>query len=211
VVPLFERLSLREKAECARQFSDGVSQVERDPLAAIVLLGNAELIGKALLVYQERFRERYPRLAEEYAPLLPLFERMAFLRTVPLFEEMPGAELRRVAEMLSSVQVREGETIFKKGDPGDDLFLVRSGLVSLRDGAIELGTAKSQEFFGELALLDNEPRSADAVAIQGTELLRLRSADFRELMARRPQIQEQIVRVLVRRVREATGRVTRNP
>jgi hypothetical protein len=211
VVPLFERLSLREKAECARQFADGVSQVERDPLAAIVQLGNAELIGKALLVYQDRFRERYPRLAEEYAPLLPLFERMAFLRTVPLFAEMPGAELRRVAEMLSSVQVRESEVIFKKGDPGDDLFLVRSGVVSLRDGAIELGTAKSQEFFGELALLDNEPRSADAVAIQPTELLRLRSADFRELMARRPQIQEQIVRVLVRRVRDATGRVTRNP
>ncbi len=211
VVPLFERLSLREKAECARQFADGVSQVERDPLAAIVQLGNAELIGKALLVYQDRFRERYPRLAEEYADVLPLFERMAFLRTVPLFEEMPGAELRRVAEMLSSVQVREGETIFKKGDPGDDLFLVRSGLVSLRDGAVELGTAKSQEFFGELALLDNEPRSADAVALQMTELLRLRSADFRELMARRPQIQEQVVRVLVRRVREATGRVTRSP
>ncbi|CAN5686783.1 hypothetical protein BH09MYX1_BH09MYX1_26500 [soil metagenome] len=211
VVPLFERLSLREKAECARQFADGVSEVERDPLAAIVQLGNAELIGKALLVYQDRFRDRYPRLADEYASLLPLFERMAFLRTVPLFEEMPGAELRRVAEMLSSVQVREGETIFKKGDPGDDLFLVRSGLVSIRDGAIEIGTAKSQEFFGELALLDNEPRSADAVASQMTELLRLRSADFRELMARRPQIQEQIVRVLVRRIREATGRVTRNP
>ena len=211
VVPLFERLSLRERADAARQFSDGTSQVERDPLAAIVLLGQPEIVGHALLVYRGRFQERYPRLWEEYAPLIPLFERMSFLRTVPLFEEMPGQELRRVAEMLSDVDVAEGEVIFRKGDPGDELFIVRRGCVALRDGATELGTAKAQEFFGELALLDNEARSADAVATEATQMLRLRSADFRELMARRPQIQERVLRAVVKRLRLATGRITRVP
>jgi CRP-like cAMP-binding protein len=143
--------------------------------------------------------------------LIPLFERMSFLRTVPLFEEMPGQELRRVAEMLSDVEVAEGEVIFRKGDPGDDLFIVRRGCVALRDGATELGTAKAQEFFGELALLDNEARSADAVATEATQMLRLRSADFRELMARRPQIQERVLRAVVKRLRLATGRITRVP
>jgi len=209
VVPLFERLSLRERADAARQFADGVSQVERDPLAAIVELGDATILGHAMLVYKERFQQRYPRLYEERASLIPLFERMAFLRTVPIFEQMPGSELRRVAEMLSSVEVPAGEVIFKKGDPGESLYIVRRGAVSIRDGEVELSLAKAGDFFGELALLDNEPRSADAVATEDAGLVRLHGADFRELMARRPQIQERVLRVLVRRLRDASGRITR--
>ncbi len=211
VVPLFERLSLRERAEMARQFADGVSQVERDPLGAILELGDQALLGHAMLVYGDRFRERFPRAYEEHARLIPLFERMAFLRTVPLFEEMPGPELRRVAEMLSGVEVLSGDVVFHKGDPGADLYIVRRGVVSIRDGAVEVSAADAGDFFGELALLDDEPRSADAVAAEDCSLLRLHGADFRELMARRPQIQERVLRVLVRRLREATGRITRVP
>lgn len=210
VVPLFEHLSLRERAEAARQFADGVSQVERDPLSAIVELNDPVILGRAMLVYKDRFRERYPRIWEEQAHLIPLFERMAFLRTVPIFEEMPGPELRRVAEMLTNVEVHPSETIFKKGDPGDALYIVRRGSVSIRDGQIELSLAKTGDFFGELALLDNEARSADAVATSdGASLARLHGADFRELMARRPQIQERVLRVVVRRLRAASGRITR--
>jgi CRP-like cAMP-binding protein len=141
--------------------------------------------------------------------LIPLFERMAFLRTVPIFEDMPGQELRRVAEMLTGVEVSGGETIFQKGSPGDALYIVRRGAVAIRDGAIELSVAKTGDFFGELALLDNEPRSADAVALEDSSLARLHGADFRELMARRPQIQERILRVVVRRLRAASTRITR--
>ena len=63
----------------------------------------------------------------------------------------------------------------------------------------------------ELALLDNEPRMASAVAVEPSWLLRLRGADFRELMARRPQIQERVLQVVVRRLRAATGRIPRSP
>jgi hypothetical protein len=209
VVPLFEHLSLRERAQAARLFADGVSQIERDPLAAIVELGDETILGRAMLVYEDRFRQRYPRIWEENSRLIPLFERMAFLRTVPIFEEMPGPELRRVAEMLTAVEVHDAEVIFKKGDPGDALYIVRRGAVAIKDGKVELSIAKAGDFFGELALLDNEPRSADAVAAEDTTLARLHGADFRELMARRPQIQERILRVLVRRLRAASGRITK--
>jgi len=209
VVPLFEHLSLRERAQAARLFADGVSQIERDPLAAIVELGDETILGRAMLVYNDRFRERYPRIWEENSRLIPLFERMAFLRTVPIFEEMPGPELRRVAEMLTAVEVHADEVIFKKGDPGDALYIVRRGAVAIRDGKIELSVARAGDFFGELALLDNEPRSADAVAVEDASLAKLHGADFRELMARRPQIQERILRVLVRRLRAASMRLTK--
>ncbi len=209
VVPLFEHLSLRERAQAARLFADGVSQIERDPLSAIIELGDATIVGRAMLVYKDRFRQRFPRIWEESSHLIPLFERMAFLRTVPIFEEMPGQELRRVAEMLTGVEVSAGETIFKKGSPGDALYIVRRGAVSIRDGAVELALSKTGDFFGELALLDNEPRSADAVAVEDTSLAKLHGADFRELMARRPQIQERILRVIVRRLRAASTRITK--
>lgn len=206
VVPLFERLSLRERAEAA-----GRAPELGDPLGAIMDLGDPVIVGFAALAYGERFRQRFPDVAEREEPMIPLFERMAFLRTVPLFEEMPGHELRAVAEMLTTVEIAKGETIFQKGEPGYDLFIVRKGAVSLRDGAIELSVARAQDFFGELALLDNEPRSATALTLEQTSLLRLRSADFRELMARRPQIQERVLRVVVRRLRQATGRITKTP
>jgi len=209
VVPLFEHLSLRERAAAARLFADGVSQIERDPLSAIIELNDASITGRAMLVYKDRFRERYPRIWEENSHLIPLFERMAFLRTVPIFEEMPGQELRRVAEMLTGVEVAANEVIFKKGNPGDALYIVRRGAVAIKDGTVELSIAKGGDFFGELALLDNEPRSADAVAAEDSSLARLNGADFRELMARRPQIQERVLRVVVRRLRAASMRITR--
>jgi CRP-like cAMP-binding protein len=122
---------------------------------------------------------------------------------------MPGPELRRVAEMLTGVEVAGNEVIFKKGDPGDALYIVRRGSVAIKDGKVELSVAKTGDFFGELALLDNEPRSADAVAVEDCSLARLHGADFRELMARRPQIQERVLRVVVRRLRAASTRITR--
>ena len=127
VVPLFEHLSLRERADAARQFADGVSQVERDPLAAIVELGDPSIVGHAMLVYKERFQERYPRIWEENAPLIPLFERMAFLRTVPIFEEMPDRSCAASPRCSPTSRSPAGEVIFKKGDPGDALYIVRRG------------------------------------------------------------------------------------
>lgn len=198
VVPLFERLSLRERAEAA-----GRAPELGDPLLAILDLDDLVIRGFAMLAYGERFRQRFPEVHAREVEMIPLFERMAFLRTVPLFEEMPGHELRAVAEMLSVVEIAKDETLFRKGDPGHDLFIVKRGLVSLRDGSVEISVAREQDFFGELALLDNEPRAASAVTKEQTSLLRLRSADFRELMARRPQIQERVLQVVVRRLRDA--------
>jgi CRP-like cAMP-binding protein len=112
--------------------------------------------------------------------------------------------------MLTATEIPASEVIFKKGDPGDALYIVRRGAVAIKDGAVELSLAKTGDFFGELALLDNEPRSADAIAgPEGATLARLHGADFRELMARRPQIQERILRVIVRRLRAASGRITK--
>jgi HEAT repeat protein len=207
IVPLFDRLSLRERAEVARKLGFFAESAARDPLGAIVELKDDHVRGCAILTYGPRFAERFPTVYEAEAALIPLFERMTFLRSVPLFGELSGEDLRSVAEIVELVELPAGDVIFRKGDPGEDLFLILRGRVSVRDGKIEVATLGEREFFGELAVLDREPRSADIVCLEDAKLLRLRSADLGELMARRPQIYEQILLVLVRRLRGTTQRV----
>jgi CRP-like cAMP-binding protein len=177
-----------------------------DPLNALVSLDDAHLVDAAAFTYGDRFRDRFP--ARYDGAVIPLFERMTFLRSVPLFGELSGEDLRLVAEMVEEVAVEADHPLFAKGDPGEDLYFVVRGRVAVRDGDVEIATFGEREFFGELAVLDREPRSADAVTTEPSTLLRLRSADLAELMARRPQIQEEILMVLVRRLRSATEGLT---
>ncbi len=207
IVPLFDRVTLRERALAARRLGFGFSADVGDPLHALVELGDPHLLGAAAVTYRERFRSRFPSVYEELTPLIPLFERMTFLRTVPLFSGLSGDDLRLVAERVDAVEVDDDDLVFKKGDPGDDLYLVLRGELAVRDGATEIARLGEREFFGELSVLDHEPRSADVVARGGATLLRLRRGDLSELMHRRPRIQEAILLVLVRRLRAVNQRV----
>jgi CRP-like cAMP-binding protein/HEAT repeat protein len=206
VVPLFERLSLRDRVAAARRLGVLPEDALGDPLAALITLDDVHLVDAAAFTYGERFRDRFPARYDD--KVIPLFERMTFLRSVPLFGELSGEDLRLVAEMVEELTVEPEHVLFAKGDPGDDLYFVVRGLVAVRDGDVEIATFGEREFFGELAVLDREPRSADAVTAEISTLLRLRSADLAELMARRPQIQEEILMVLVRRLRHATEGLT---
>jgi CRP-like cAMP-binding protein len=84
------------------------------------------------------------------------------------------------------------------------LCMVVSGLVAIRDGQTIIATQKPNDFFGELALFDQEPRSADAVAVEETVLLEIGGADLDAVMERRPEIAREIIRVLARRLRNTT-------
>jgi hypothetical protein len=207
IVPLFERLSLRERVDAARTRAMLSEAALGDPLAEIVAENDAHLTGAAAFTYGPRFAERFPALYD--AGVVPLFERMSFLRSVPLFNELSGEDLRLVAERMDELELEADDTVFEKGDAGDELFVVLRGRVDVKDGGVKIASVGEREFFGELAVLDREPRSADAVATETTKLLRLRGADLAELMSRRPQIQEEILMVLVRRLRAATEGLVR--
>ncbi len=207
VVPLFDRITLRERASLARRLGYGFSAEVGDPLHALVELDDPHLLGAAAVTYRERFRSRFPSVYDALSPVIPLFERMTFLRTVPLFSGLSGDDLRLIAERVAALEVHDGDLVFKKGDPGDDLYLVLRGELVVRDGNTEIARVGEREFFGELSVLDHEPRSADVVAERDATLLRLRRADLAELMQRRPRIQEAILLVLVRRLRAVNQRV----
>ncbi|MBL9003921.1 MAG: cyclic nucleotide-binding domain-containing protein [Myxococcales bacterium] len=207
VVPLFDKLSLRERLLAAEQVELLDHAAIDDPLAFIVGLDDEHLRVCALITYGQRAAARFPELYAKDAALIPVFERMRFLRSVPLFAEIPGEDLRLVAEILDTVEHPAGEVVFRKGETGEDMYIIAQGKVAIRDGTTTIATLGEREFFGELSVIDREARSADAVVVEPAELLRLRAADLGELMARRPQIQEQILLVLVRRLRVLNARV----
>jgi signal-transduction protein with cAMP-binding, CBS, and nucleotidyltransferase domain len=180
------------------------AQYWTDPVAGIIDLNDEHLRRCALLAWRERMTVEYPAVVDREQPLLHLVERIRFLRSVPLFKELAPEDLMKLAEIAEPVEHVAGHRIFKKGDPGDVLCVVVRGRVEIRDGDNIIASQGPHEFFGELAVLDHEPRSADAVCAEDTELLEIGGPDLEELMERRPEIAREVIRVLARRLRKTT-------
>ncbi|MBN8617237.1 MAG: cyclic nucleotide-binding domain-containing protein, partial [Deltaproteobacteria bacterium] len=214
IVGVFERLSNEERLAIGAR--EGLLEAQRrgDALARLVDSGDLHLRRMAAVAFGgaagagSEYARRYPALHAEDEPMIPRFERIRFLRRVPLFESLPGEDLVSVAAVLEELALEDGEIVFRRGDRGEDLFVVVQGHVEIGEREHVLARLGETEFFGDLAVLDHEGRSADATARGATKLLRLRGADLRELMATRPQITQGIVHVLVARLRDASGKLS---
>ncbi|MBS1152834.1 MAG: Crp/Fnr family transcriptional regulator [Myxococcaceae bacterium] len=130
------------------------------------------------------------------------------LSNVPLFERLDDDERGLLAAQIEGVDLPAGATVFKRGDPGDSIFIVASGEVEIfvldtTGQRIVFETAKAGDFFGELSLLDGDPRSASAVAIQDTRALRIDRNDLSLLFTRHPTAALDVLSVIGRRLREA--------
>jgi CRP-like cAMP-binding protein len=128
------------------------------------------------------------------------------LNQVPLFAQVGPEELAELAGRLRLRRYRRGETVFMQGDPGTNLCIVRTGHVKLslsspegREMIIDL--LGPDDVFGELALLDGEPRSADAVATEPSQLLLLDRDEFIRFLLERPQVAVDLLSILSRRLR----------
>ena len=141
------------------------------------------------------------------------------LEEVPFFKLLDSDERAELAAVLDEARIANGETLFKIGDPGDSLYIVRSGLVEMfvKDHTGEkilLTTASPGDLFGELSLLDNGPRAATAVALEDTDLLVLDRGDLLLFLRRKPDAALDLMTVMGQRLRRSDellrGRVSRN-
>jgi hypothetical protein len=127
--------------------------------------------------------------------------KVLILKEVSILNAIPHEDLAGIASLLSDRIVLPGEQILEKGDVGDCLYVVASGSVRIHEGNRTLAQLGQNRFFGELSLLDSEPRSASVSAVEKTHLFRLEQADFYALVAERPQIVRAINRVLCAMIR----------
>lgn len=96
---------------------------------------------------------------------------------------------------------KAGETIFKEGDPAEELFVIQSGKVEIRLGNRLLDTLEEKAIFGEMALIDDTPRSATAVAVTDVTLVPVAEKQFLFLASQTPYFALNVMRVLARRLR----------
>ena len=115
-----------------------------------------------------------------------------FLTNINMFEQLNEDDRLALAEVVDELNVPAGRTLFQAGDPGDSLFIIKSGQIELyiKDTVgqkIVLTTATSGDMFGELAMLDSGPRTATALALTDSEVLILDRGDLILLFQRKPE------------------------
>jgi CRP-like cAMP-binding protein len=134
--------------------------------------------------------------------MLLTIERVAVLQSVDMFAETPGFVLASIARILHEVTVQPGETFIREGDVEDTMYVIVDGRVEVRRQGTLIITLGPGLTVGELAVLDPEPRSASATALDSTLLFRIDREPFLEAMADRPEIAQAVIRALSRRLRE---------
>jgi len=118
---------------------------------------------------------------------------LSTLRQVPLFSNMTDGELREFEKLIHQRQFKAGETIFWEGEPGVGMYIIQHGAVAIckhnrNDVRETLVLLHDGEFFGELALLDESPRSASAIAEQNSQIIGLFRPDLFGLLERKPRL-----------------------
>jgi HEAT repeat protein len=128
-------------------------------------------------------------------------EKMLFLRHVPLFSKMETSELTHVASIAREVTFPAGCRIIQEGEHGDHMFLIVDGEVLIRRGTTSVNTLGPRDFFGEMSIIDGEPRSATATAATDCFLLRIDKDDFQELLSTYNSVAISVARGLNQRLR----------
>lgn len=136
----------------------------------------------------------------------------AVLQKVPLFSQLAPVELQRVVEVVRERAYPKNSVILFEDDPGDALYVVAEGQVKVvligEDGReVILSVLGTGEFFGEMALIDDEPRSAHVIAMEDSSLLVLRREEFQGILRQSPGIAVALLRELSRRLRRVDEKV----
>jgi CRP/FNR family transcriptional regulator/CRP/FNR family cyclic AMP-dependent transcriptional regulator len=130
----------------------------------------------------------------------------SYLKQVSLFAELADEDLHELMSASKRRAFRSGEVIFHRDDPGLVLYMIKEGKVKIciisPDGQeISLAVLGEGEYFGEFALLDGLPRSADAIALEKVECYTLQRSDFQRAIMKNPKISIQVLEALTRRLR----------
>jgi CRP/FNR family transcriptional regulator len=141
-------------------------------------------------------------------------ETIALLHRVPVFSALGDDDLTRVVEVAVPRRFEAGEVVFREGDESNTCYIVRSGRARAvrehSDGrSITLATFGPGEIFGELAMFDDERRSATVEAIESTEAIAILGGDMRRLLRRHSDISVKLLSALGRRLRETNERLAR--
>ncbi|MFQ5702915.1 MAG: Crp/Fnr family transcriptional regulator [Gemmatimonadales bacterium] len=137
----------------------------------------------------------------------------ATLSTIPLFSQLRESDLARLSQAVQQRSFPKNSVILFQDDPGAALYIVERGqvkvVITAEDGREVILSIRSKgDFFGEMSLIDDEPRSAHVIAVEDSEIMILRREDFKMCLQEIPQIAAGLLRALCKRLRQADNKIS---
>jgi len=143
--------------------------------------------------------------------MLSLMETVIFLKGVPVFQKVDGEGLRHLAERAEEKIVEAGNIIFRENEMGEDMYIIKRGKVEIfkesNGKKTAIATLGEKAFFGEMAILEDVPRSAGVMAIEDSLLITIHKDSFRQSVYEYPDIAFEVLKVLSSRLREANEKL----
>ena len=141
-----------------------------------------------------------------------LSDRRALLTSNYMFQDLPPELIDRIVNLSVTKKVRAGEALFYKSDEGDALYGIQSGRIRISTSTpggqeLVLNIIEEGEIFGEIALLDGKPRTADAIAIDNCELMVIHRRDIRHLLEKEPALALHFLELAGARLRWLSDRI----
>ena len=135
--------------------------------------------------------------------MLSTVEKVMALKSLSFFTDTPNEVLVDVAAVLKEETIEAGEVIFEKGESGSSVYIIAEGEIRIHDGERTIAQLSENDAFGEMSILDPDPRSATATAVKDSHLLRLDQEPFRELITDHSDIAWRVMQILTQRLRQA--------
>ncbi|OUT40753.1 MAG: hypothetical protein CBB66_00645 [bacterium TMED6] len=137
--------------------------------------------------------------------MITSLEKTLYLKDSSIFKDIPAKELIFISQELEEIQYSDNTVIFKDGEVGDSMYFIFNGEIRISKGDNELVCLKRGDYFGEMALLDGEPRSADATTITNSVLLKLNSNKFKNVLYSNQHVVKGVLSMLCDRLRNANN------
>lgn len=143
---------------------------------------------------------------------LPCIDKVFHLEKIPIFSDLNVKDLFSVAAIAEFIHASEGDILIREGEPGEVLYLIVQGRLMVMKGLgshneRQIATLGSGEYFGEMSLFDERPRSASVVSMSNSQLLAIQKGPFYELMENNPLIPINICKAFSRRLRRIHQRI----
>jgi CRP-like cAMP-binding protein len=132
----------------------------------------------------------------------PTDPKLALIASVPLFAGLNKREVGFLGRLMDDVDVSAGKVLTREGARGGEFFIVLEGSIRIERAGTEINRLGPGDFLGEIALIDQGPRTATATADGPARLMVLTSASFASMLSKNPGVESKILRVLARRVRD---------
>jgi len=133
-------------------------------------------------------------------PVLRRNEKVELIKRVPLFAHCSKRELQEVAQLADEIDLREGKEMTRQGSRGREFFVLLEGTANVTKNGRRINTLGSGDFFGEIALVSDTPRTATVTATSPVRALVVTDRSFRRLLEDSPSIQSKVLTALAERL-----------